>query len=96
MESHLSGTYFLYPGKDNVTGRTKYFLSSSGIGLCGKHIQELYTVYLTRFRTYKIALPPKQKPRRRGGLRQINTCRQVPLLLDYKKSRYLGFLCLYR
>ena len=31
----------------------------------------LYTMYLTRFRTYKIALPPKQKPRRGGGLRRI-------------------------
>ncbi len=33
-----------------------------GIGLCGEqHIQELYTVYLTRFRTYKIALPSQTK-----------------------------------
>ncbi len=32
-----------------------------GIGLCGKHLQELFTVYLTRFRIYKIALPLKQK-----------------------------------
>ncbi len=35
-----------------------YLYSVGGIGLCGEHIQELYTVYLTRFRTYKIALPP--------------------------------------
>ncbi len=39
-------------------------------------------MYLTRLRTYK------QKPRRGGGLRQINTCRQVPL--QFKKSRHLG------
>ncbi len=32
-----------------------------GIGLLGEHLQELYTVYLTRFRTNKIDLPPKQK-----------------------------------
>jgi hypothetical protein len=32
-----------------------------GTGLCGEHIQELYTVYLTRFRTYKIALPTQTK-----------------------------------
>jgi hypothetical protein len=32
-----------------------------GIGLCGEQIHELYSVYLTRFRTYKIALPPKTK-----------------------------------
>jgi hypothetical protein len=32
---------------------------------------------MTRFRTFKIARldHPKQKPRRGGGLRQINTCR---------------------
>ncbi len=30
-----------------------------GIGLCGEHIQELYSVYLTTFRTYKVALPPQ-------------------------------------
>jgi hypothetical protein len=30
-------------------------------------------------------------PRRGGGLRQINTCRQVPLLVNFKKSRHLGF-----
>ncbi len=29
--------------------------------MCGEHIQELYTVYLTRFRTYKIALPTQTK-----------------------------------
>jgi hypothetical protein len=29
--------------------------------LCGGHIQELYTVYLTRFRTYKIDLTPQTK-----------------------------------
>jgi hypothetical protein len=47
----------------------------------GDHIlQEFNTLFLTRFRTYKIALTPrKQKPRRGGGLRQINTCRKVPL-----------------
>ncbi len=36
----------------------------------------LNTLYLTRVRTYKIALPPK-KPRREGGLRQISTCRKI-------------------
>jgi len=45
--------------------------------VCGEHIQELFTVYLTRFRTYKITCRPKQNPRRAGGLRQINTCRKV-------------------
>jgi hypothetical protein len=46
----------------------------------GDHIlEEFNTLFLTRFRTYKIALQPKQKPRRGGGLRQINTCVEVPL-----------------
>jgi hypothetical protein len=48
------------------------------MGLCGEHIQECvwraYTLcisYLTRFRTYTIALPPKTKPRMGGGIRHI-------------------------
>ncbi len=32
-----------------------------GIGLCGEHMQDLYTVYLTRFRTYIIVLQPQKK-----------------------------------
>jgi hypothetical protein len=46
----------------------------------GDHILQFNT--LSRFRTYKIALPPIQKPRRGGGLRQINTCREVPLQVN--------------
>ncbi len=37
------------------------------IGLCGEHIQELYTVYLTRFRTYKIVLPPQTRTQEGRG-----------------------------
>jgi hypothetical protein len=29
--------------------------------------RQFNTLYLTRFRTYKIALPPQAKPRREGG-----------------------------
>jgi hypothetical protein len=29
----------------------------AGIRMCGEPLQEFYTVYLTRFQTYKIALP---------------------------------------
>jgi hypothetical protein len=37
----------------------------------GDHIlQEFNTLFLTRFRNYKIALPPQTKPRMGGGLRQ--------------------------
>jgi len=40
-------------------------------------------VYLTRFRTYKIALPPQTKPMRGGGLRQLITWRQEPLVVNF-------------
>jgi hypothetical protein len=63
-----------------------------GIWLCGKNIQELYTVYLARFRPTELLYHPKQKHRRGGGLRQINTCRQVPLQVNFLKSRHLGEL----
>ncbi len=47
-----------------------------GVQLCWRpYLHELNTLYLTRFRTYKIALPPQT---RGGGLRQINTCHKVP------------------
>jgi hypothetical protein len=42
-----------------------------GMGLCREHMQEQYTVYFTRFRTYKIAFPPQTKPRREWGLRHL-------------------------
>jgi hypothetical protein len=32
-----------------------------GIRLCGEHLQELCTVYLTRFQAYKISLTPQTK-----------------------------------
>ncbi len=45
----------------------------------GDHIlQEFNTLYLTRFRTTKLLDHPKQNPRRRGGLRQINTMPPSP------------------
>ncbi len=33
---------------------------------------------------------PKQKPRRGGGLRQINTCREVPLQVNIYKWRHFA------
>jgi hypothetical protein len=35
------------------------------------------TLCLTRFRISKLLEHPKQKPRREGGLRQVNTCHKV-------------------
>ncbi len=46
-------------------------------------LQEFNTLFLTRFRTYKIARPPQIKHRRGGGLKQIKTCRKVPLQVNY-------------
>jgi hypothetical protein len=50
----------------------------------GDHIlQDFNTLFLTRFRIYKIATPspppPKQQPSREGGPRQTDTCCKVPL-----------------
>jgi hypothetical protein len=48
----------------------------------GDHIQqEFNTLYLNRFRTYKIALHHKLKPI--GDLRQINICFKVPLQVNF-------------
>ena len=66
-----------------------------GIRLCGEHLQQFYSVYLTRFRTYKIALPPQTKPRRGGVRRQISTCRQVPLQVIFKEKTTFRVWCLY-
>jgi hypothetical protein len=53
-----------------------------GGGCCvyvGDHIlQELNAQFLTRFRNYKIALPPQTKPRRIGGSRTDKLLPQSP------------------
>jgi hypothetical protein len=48
-----------------------------GIGLYGEHLQELYTVYLTRFKTYKIALPVPPQTKTYEG-RGHQTDKQLP------------------
>ncbi len=48
----------------------------------GYTLQEFNTLYLTRFRTYKIARPPLFN-NSGGGLRQINTLRKVPLQVNF-------------
>ncbi len=52
-------------------------------------MQEFNTLYLTRFKTYKIARPSPSKPRRRGGFRQINICRKVPLQVIFSDDDIL-------
>ncbi len=42
-------------------------------------LQEFNTLFLTRFRNYKIAAQPQTKATRRGILKQISTCRKAPL-----------------
>ncbi len=51
----------------------------------GDHIlQEFNTLFLTKFRTYKIARPPQTRtPRTGGGLGQIKTCRKVSLQVNF-------------
>ncbi len=46
-------------------------------------LQEFDTLCLTRFKPTKFLYHPKQNPRRGGGLRQMNTCRIVPLLVNF-------------
>jgi hypothetical protein len=60
----------------------------------GDHIlQQFDTLYLTRFRA-KLLDHPKQKARRGGGLRQMNTCRKVPLQVNFLYDDILLW-CLY-
>jgi hypothetical protein len=63
----------------NNFGDLTPYLSYGPVGDHILHIQqEFNTLYLTRFRTYKIARPPKTKTSRRGGgFRQITTGRKV-------------------
>jgi hypothetical protein len=58
------------------------------MGLCGEHIQESYTVFLNRFLTYKIALPPQTKPRMGGP--QTPAAKSLYWSI-FKKIRHLGF-----
>jgi hypothetical protein len=48
----------------------------------------MYTVYLTRFRTCKIVLPPQTKKEGRGP--QTPAAKSLHWSI-FKKSRYLGF-----
>ncbi len=43
----------------------------------GDYINRSLTLYLNRFRTYKIASPPQKNLGGEGGLRHINTCLSV-------------------
>jgi hypothetical protein len=54
-----------------------------GIGMCGEHIQELYTVFEQIPNLQNCFTTPNKKPRRGGGLRQINACRKVPSPVNF-------------
>ncbi len=59
------------------------------LGPVGDHIlQEFNTLYLKRFRTYKTARALQTKLRKEGGLRQINTCRKVPLQVQFLETTF--------
>ncbi len=63
-----------------------------GIGLCGDHtVYKSYTLCIwPDSEPTKLLYRPKQKPWRGGGLRQISTCHQVHLQVNFKKSGHLG------
>ncbi len=64
-----------------------------GVGVLSPHgdhiLQEFNTLYLTKFRTYKIVRPLQTKPRRG---RQINTCRKVPLQVNTFRWRHFALV----
>ncbi len=65
-----------------------------GIGLCVQHILLYMSCTLCIWpdsEPTKLLYHPRQKKNRRGGsLRHINTCRQIPLLVNFKKIQHLG------
>ncbi len=56
----------------------------------GDHIlQEFYTMYVTRFRAYKIAYSPQDKKSRRGGgLKQITSGPKVLMQVTFKTKKF--------
>jgi hypothetical protein len=75
----VCGWWGCWVGLESSSLATKYVLC------------ELNTLHLTRFRTYEIATPPQQKPRRGGGL-----CRKVPLQINFLEDDILHcFLSVY-
>ncbi len=71
-----------------VAGRGWGLLSPVGANI----LQEFNTLYLTRFRTYKIARPPITKTWRGGGLRQVTTCRKVSLQVNFFRWRHFALV----
>jgi hypothetical protein len=61
-------------------------VTGGGIGLCGEHLQESYTVYLTRFRTYKIALPPQTKTEEVRGPQTDEHLPPGPLQVNFEEK----------
>ncbi len=75
------------------TVATLTFSLAQVLSLVGDYIlQEFNTLYMTRFRTYKLLDPPKQKPRRWVGLRKINTCHKVPLQVNFFTGRHFALV----
>ncbi len=62
----------------------------NGIRLCGEHLHESYTLCIW---PPKLLYHPKQKPRGGGG--QINTCRQIPLQVNFEEKTTLRVWCLF-
>ncbi len=58
----------------------------------GHILQEFKTLFLTRFRSYKSALHPKQKPRRKGGLQTDKHLPHGPFTGQLFRLRHLALL----
>ncbi len=58
-------------------------------------IYRSYTLCILPDTEPKKFLPPKQKPVRGEGLRQLNTCRPIPLQVNFEEKTTLRVWCLY-
>jgi hypothetical protein len=57
-------------------------------------LQEFNTLYLTRFRTFKIARPPQTKTYEGRDFGQINAFRKVPLQVNIFRRRHFALVSL--
>ncbi len=54
---------------------------------CGPYLQEFYTLFLTRFKTYKIALPPQTKMTSKDDIKGLGSLKFLrPCTASYKRT----------
>ncbi len=64
-----------------------------GTGLCGEHIHCVFDQIPNLQNCFSTL---NKKPRRGGGLKQINICRQDPIQVNFKGKPTFTVWCLYR